>query len=316
VAPSLASLSARAAKSPEDPLSFDKDDDDALNFVTAVANLRARVYGIDTRTRFQVKQMAGNIIPAIASTNAIIAGALVLQALHALEGDWKQARLVNKTAMPRFLVGSQTCAPNPACGVCADVYVALQADATRLTLGQLLQDVARASREDGGLGMETEDVEVYEGSRLLADSDFDDNHEKTLAELNIGIGNFVALVDEGGEKSTIQFVIERLSPASSSAGDEKAWALPPVEKLPALSDKVEIPAPAPDSDDDDDEVAVVDAPSAPKTAGASEKASRKRSAADDADAPDSTADAAAGESDVKRARIQQTGADASSAIEL
>lgn len=48
-------LSARAIANPDVILSFDKDDDDTLDFVLAVANLRATAYGIPTRTRFQVK---------------------------------------------------------------------------------------------------------------------------------------------------------------------------------------------------------------------------------------------------------------------
>lgn len=53
-------------------LSFDKDDDDAMDFVTATANLRAHIFNIPQKSRFQVKSMAGNIIPAIATTNAIM----------------------------------------------------------------------------------------------------------------------------------------------------------------------------------------------------------------------------------------------------
>lgn len=48
-------LAARAIAHPDVILSFDKDDDDTLDFVLAVANLRAIAYGIPTRTRFQVK---------------------------------------------------------------------------------------------------------------------------------------------------------------------------------------------------------------------------------------------------------------------
>jgi len=51
--------------------SFDKDDIDMLNFVTATANLRATVYGIEQQSRFTIKSMAGNIIPAIATTNGL-----------------------------------------------------------------------------------------------------------------------------------------------------------------------------------------------------------------------------------------------------
>jgi len=39
----------------ENPLSFDKDDDDTLDFVVASANLRASAFEIESQTRFQVK---------------------------------------------------------------------------------------------------------------------------------------------------------------------------------------------------------------------------------------------------------------------
>ena len=36
-------------------ISFDKDDDDTLDFVTASSNLRSTAYGIETKTRWEVK---------------------------------------------------------------------------------------------------------------------------------------------------------------------------------------------------------------------------------------------------------------------
>jgi ubiquitin-like 1-activating enzyme E1 B len=39
----------------EETISFDKDDDDTLSFVTAAANLRSAAYGIDGKTRWEVK---------------------------------------------------------------------------------------------------------------------------------------------------------------------------------------------------------------------------------------------------------------------
>ena len=62
-------------------LEFDKDDETALDFVTAASNLRAAVFGIPIQPKWEVKSIAGNIIPAIATTNAIIAGFIVLEAL-------------------------------------------------------------------------------------------------------------------------------------------------------------------------------------------------------------------------------------------
>ncbi len=56
IQPSLLNLARRLRQKQDGTaLSFDKDDEDALDFVTATANLRAWAYGIPTLTRWQVK---------------------------------------------------------------------------------------------------------------------------------------------------------------------------------------------------------------------------------------------------------------------
>jgi ubiquitin-like 1-activating enzyme E1 B len=56
VFPSLQRLASRLKHGQEGKvISFDKDDDDALDFVTAAANLRAWAYGIPPLTRWEVK---------------------------------------------------------------------------------------------------------------------------------------------------------------------------------------------------------------------------------------------------------------------
>ena len=92
-------------------LTFDKDDDDTLDFVAASANLRSIVFGIEPRSKFDIKrknsisygtmvltrtEMAGNIIPAIATTNAMTAGLCVLQAFKVLRNDLSKARMVRE----------------------------------------------------------------------------------------------------------------------------------------------------------------------------------------------------------------------------
>lgn len=73
-------------------LVFDKDDQLAVEFVTAAANLRAHSFGIPTQSLFEAKGMAGNIIHAIATTNAIIAGLIVLEALKLLTNRSQECR--------------------------------------------------------------------------------------------------------------------------------------------------------------------------------------------------------------------------------
>jgi len=76
-------------------ISFDKDDDDTLDFVAASANIRSALFGIERKSRFDIKQMAGNIIPAIATTNAIVAGLCVLQSFKVLKGDFSSTKEVS-----------------------------------------------------------------------------------------------------------------------------------------------------------------------------------------------------------------------------
>jgi ubiquitin-like 1-activating enzyme E1 B len=43
------------------------------DFVTAASNLRSHIFGIELQSRFQVKEKAGNIVPVVGTTNAIVA---------------------------------------------------------------------------------------------------------------------------------------------------------------------------------------------------------------------------------------------------
>lgn len=93
------------ANSAEALITFDKDDEDTLDFVTASANLRSIIFGIEQKSRFDIKQMAGNIIPAIATTNAIVAGLCVLQSFKILKGEYsstKEVSLLQQSSMRSF----------------------------------------------------------------------------------------------------------------------------------------------------------------------------------------------------------------------
>ena len=63
------------------PVKFEKDNDDNchINFILSFSNLRANNYKIEKTDFLKVKEIAGNIIPAIASTTAAIAGLSCLQ---------------------------------------------------------------------------------------------------------------------------------------------------------------------------------------------------------------------------------------------
>ncbi|KAI6125927.1 hypothetical protein EV401DRAFT_2150106 [Pisolithus croceorrhizus] len=185
----------------EETISFDKDDDDTLDFVTAASNLRSAAYYIERKTRWEVKEMAGNIIPAIATTNAIVSGLIVLQALHILRksyGALKNVHLQFKPSVPLSTVN--LCPPNPKCAICRDTYTTVLCDPTNVTLGEII---------DGIL------VSVYEDKRILSDPDWDDNLERTLESLNVTRGKFLTIVDEEGEVGKYCSRIEPNHPADA-----------------------------------------------------------------------------------------------------
>ncbi|KAJ6219659.1 hypothetical protein RDWZM_005471 [Blomia tropicalis] len=79
-------------------LEWDKDDDIAVDFVASVSNFRSYCFFIPRKSKFEVKSLAGNIIPAISSTNTIVGGYIILQTFRLLscilpERIWKDEHM-------------------------------------------------------------------------------------------------------------------------------------------------------------------------------------------------------------------------------
>ena len=163
-------------------ITFDKDDEDTLDFVAASANIRSSLFGIDKKSKFDVKQMAGNIIPAIATTNAIVAGLCVLESFKVLRGEYDQAKEVFLTPFvpARLLAPDKSRAPNPDCPVCGVFQTRAYVDLSRATLNDLVEGFLKLE-----LGYGDKEISVSNDVGILYDPDETDNLDKKLTDLGM-----------------------------------------------------------------------------------------------------------------------------------
>ncbi|KAL5106654.1 SUMO-activating enzyme subunit 2 [Taenia crassiceps] len=210
------------------PLVWDKEDRDAMDFVAAASIIRAILFhvpGANELTRFTVKSFAGNIIPSIATTNAIIAGAMVLQALNVLQGRIDAVRTVFLHRQPagfgRFLAPCRPPLPNPNCLVCSGAQtqeLRLHCNPAAMRLVHLKENVLMKH-----LGMIAPDVEIEGKGIILISSDDDeteDIEQETLFDFNLfGEGCPRLRCDDFRQNMT--FYLRIIS--GSRSGDDFSW---------------------------------------------------------------------------------------------
>lgn len=194
----------------EEAISFDKDDEDTLDFVAAAANLRSHVFHIPLKTKFDIKQIAGNIIPAIATTNAIISGFSALGLLpyftEQKEQAMRQAKSVFISIKPNKRVTlARVEPPNPRCaslGISKGI-VDIGPAGMDQTLGDFVLLVSKTYGFSGDISV------ILGSSRLIYDYDFDDNIDKKLAEITgFQPGEVVLVQDEEEELENVELYIQ------------------------------------------------------------------------------------------------------------
>ncbi|KAI5592218.1 hypothetical protein BDE02_04G137400 [Populus trichocarpa] len=170
-------------------LSFDKDDQLAVEFVTAAANIRAASFNIPLHSLFEAKGIAGNIVHAVATTNAIVAGLIVIEAIKVLKKDTESYRMTYCLEHPSkkmLLMPVEPFEPNKSCCVCSKTPLSLEINTHRSKLRDFVEKIVKAK-----LGMNSPLIMhatalLYEVGDDLEENEianYTANLEKVLSEL-------------------------------------------------------------------------------------------------------------------------------------
>ena len=183
---------------------FDKDDDLAMRWVTAASNLRSHVFQIEPlQSLYSAKGIAGNIIPAIATTNAIVAGLQMIQVINILKsrltpenqgqkgGNLQEVcQYVNcirqSTRNGLYLTASKLNAPNPNCFVCKNATVPITINTKEWTLERFLRRVVKQELGFAEPSLMLEDDMIWEEGQDADQEAFVANLPKTLDKLPCG----------------------------------------------------------------------------------------------------------------------------------
>eukprot|EP01063_Lacrimia_lanifica_P005548 TRINITY_DN13316_c0_g1_i1.p1 TRINITY_DN13316_c0_g1~~TRINITY_DN13316_c0_g1_i1.p1 ORF type:complete len:615 (+),score=264.68 TRINITY_DN13316_c0_g1_i1:39-1883(+) len=251
---------------------WDKDDPLALALTVAVANLRAYNFNISLESEFEIKSISGNIIPAIATSNAVIAGGIVLEAVKLLTKQFDKVRVQSLRRFPArikrkdcYIVPEVPPPVNPKCYVCQNqarqmhLELNLSATTVRFFVKNICEDELSLPHPMISLEKNGGDDEklIYE------DEEMTQNLPKTFGKFldtssAEGWSGWAILVEDLVQELTCEIAITHnptLDPADYVLKGERPAAADPVAAAsPSHADPTA--APQTDNNDDDDDVVV------------------------------------------------------------
>lgn len=191
--------------------------------------------------------MAGNIIPAIATTNAMTAGLCVLQAFKVMRDQLNKAKLVFLArGTERCLNAERLIKPNPHCATCGVAYATLTVDTKRAKLSDLVEGVLKARLGYG------EEFSVKREADILYDPDEDTHLDKTFEELGLKADTFITVFDEAYEDVKVDVIFTVIE--KEAAEDEVTITLKEDLTIPTKPK-----APTPETNGHDDTNGKIDA---------------------------------------------------------
>lgn len=245
-------------------LVWDKDDKPAMDFVTACANIRAQIFSIPQKSRFQVKSIAGNIIPAIATANAMIAGLVVLYAFRLLIEEYEKCPSVylrQKSIHSKFLLAAdkQLSKANPNCYVCSpQPFVNVFVNVEKMTVKEFETDILKKH-----LNMVAPDV-VVDGKGVVVisseEGETEANNDKVLLKLGIVDGGILKC-DDFLQNYELTVAVNHYEPVEKDDPPYKVVCNP--EELKAKetkNGKENGTSEQKEPESDDDDIMVVDTP--------------------------------------------------------
>ncbi|CAK7329652.1 unnamed protein product [Dovyalis caffra] len=196
-------------------LSFDKDDQLAVEFVTAAANIRAASFNIPLHSLFEAKGIAGNIVHAVATTNAIVAGLIVIEAIKVLKkgtDSYRMTYCLEHPSKKMLLMPVEPFEPNKSCCVCSETPLSLEINTHRSKLRDFVEKIVKAK-----LGMNS--PLIMHGSALLYEvgddleedmiANYTANLEKVLSELPSPVtGGKMLIVEDLQQEFTCNIYIK------------------------------------------------------------------------------------------------------------
>lgn len=189
-------------------IEFDKDDEDTLEFVVSSSNIRSHLFSIPLKSAFDIKQIAGNIIPAVATTNAIMAGFSALTSVQFFANSDNEMRcgkskmIYDSSSYDKVVNSTKLAKPNPNCKSCSIVRGVVYVNLAKNTIGDLRDALIKKYGYD-------DDVEIISGldSRLLYDYDMEENLEKVLNQM-IKEGDLLHIGDSEDTLDLIELYVE------------------------------------------------------------------------------------------------------------